>query len=94
MRTLSFITLSLLFAASNAREWKPIFSCPGTVPSQLPPEDPNKTPYDSLLEKEKLFDIKYTSKKSKQSLQMEDTKKKAFVKPPNPVSPTFIVVGV
>jgi hypothetical protein len=93
MRSFSFITLSLAFAASNAREWKPIFSCPGHVPTQLPPKE--KSPYDSLLEKEKLFDIKNTATKTKETIKMENKKKKAFgVEPPIPVSPTFTVVGV
>lgn len=92
MRSLSFIiTLTLAFvASSNAREWKPIFSCPGHLANQLPEE--TKKPYDSLLEKEKLFDIKNTSTKRKETIRMEDKKKKAFgvvEPPPIPISPTW-----
>jgi hypothetical protein len=92
MRSLSFIILPLAFVASNEREWRPIFSYPGHPKTRLP--EAQKKPYDSLLEKEKLFDIKNTAKKSKETIKMEDTRNKAFgVKPPIPIPPTFTGEG-
>jgi hypothetical protein len=98
MRSLSFITLSLAFTASSARrEWKPIY--PGTLggTNRLLPEDPRGDPYDSLLEKEKLFDIQHTSKKIKETIKMEDNKRKkgsfGVEQPPITLSPTFTDAG-